>query len=142
MAWTESDRATIRHYLGFAAIFLQADPRLELAISSVQSSSDPGGTRPDNSTETQIRGWLADLATVDSNLKNLWSKSLALKVDELSVDPVRGMIMLRMEGRRLVNNIATALSTRPRRDVFSSISSNFDGDTFEDLYEGSYGRFT
>ena len=28
MAWTEADRATIRAYLGFPALFLQADPSL------------------------------------------------------------------------------------------------------------------
>ena len=63
MAWAEADRAVIRHYLGFSALFLQADPRLEAAIGAVQSLAD-GGTRPDNSTELQIRGWLAKLAVV------------------------------------------------------------------------------
>lgn len=140
MAWTESDRVTIRHYLGFAAIYTQADPRLENALTAIQAVSD-GGTRPDNSSELQVRGWLADLILIETNLRNLWNKAMALTVDELKVDPVRGMQMLRMEGRRLVTNLATILSTRPRRDVFSSLSPNFSGDAYEDLFLGDAGRY-
>ena len=125
--------------MGFAGIFMQADSRLENAITAVQAQVD-GGTRPDNSTELSIKSIISDLQTIELNLKNLWTKSLALTVDELKVDPVRGMMMLRMEGRRLVNHLARTLSTRPRDDAFSSSSPSFDGDTFEELYEGPAGK--
>lgn len=136
-AWTELERAKIRHYLGFSAIFLQADPRLENAMTTVLAIAD-GGTRADSSTQTQIQGWITDLETVETNLKNLWNKSLALKVDVIQIDPVRGMMMLRAEGRRIVTNIATALATKPRRDVFSASQTNPYGDSFEDIATG-YG---
>jgi len=118
MAWTEADRATIRSYLGFPALFLQADPRLEAAMTSVQSEAD-GGVRPDGSTESQIRGWLAQLVKVESRLEELWDEAEALKVDELGVDPLRAMALLRAEGRRIVGRIARALGTSPRHDVFT-----------------------
>ena len=63
MAWTEADRVAIRSYLGFADLFLQADPRLESAITSLQARVE-GGTRPDVSAEAQVRRWLAMPATV------------------------------------------------------------------------------
>lgn len=118
MAWTEADRVKIRHYLGFAAIFHQADPRLESAITAVQSVAD-GGARPDDSTEQHIRRILADLDIVETRLKALWSQMQAAVIDELRVDAGRAAAMLRSEGRRLVHGIAAALSTSPRRDIFS-----------------------
>lgn len=78
MSLTESDRATLRHYLGFSALFLQADPRLDLAISSVQSRAD-GGTRPDDSTERLIRGWLAQLARLAKRFEELWDENEPLR---------------------------------------------------------------
>ena len=135
MAWTEADRAVLRHYMGFAAIFLQADPRLELAITSVQAKAD-GGTRPDNSTELQIRGWLAGLARIEQRLADLWEIAEGLKVESLGVDPYRGMALLRAEGRRLVGSIARALSTAPRHDVFSAAQPNPHGTTFPQVDDG------
>jgi hypothetical protein len=136
MAWSEADRATLRHYLGFAAIFRQADPRLEFALTSVQSRAD-GGTQADNSTELLIRGWLAKLATVEGRLEELWDEAEALKVEDLGVDPYRGMAMLRSEGRRLVSAIARSLSTRPRHDVFSAAEPNPDGSPYPDIDNGN-----
>src|ERR1700691_4744565 len=112
MAWTEADRAVIRSYLGFPALFLQADPRLESARESGQSEGD-GGTLPDNSTELQIRGWLTQLTAIEARLESLWDEAEALKVDELGVDPMRALALLRSEGRRLVGRIARALGTSP-----------------------------
>jgi hypothetical protein len=136
MAWSEADRATLRHYLGFAAIFRQADPRLEFALTSVQSRAD-GGTQADNSTELLIRGWLAKLATIESRLTELWDEAEALKVEDLGVDPYRGMAMLRSEGRRLVSGIARSLSTTPRHDVFSAAEPNPDGSPFPEIDNGN-----
>jgi hypothetical protein len=135
VAWTESDRATLRHYLGFSALFLQADPRLELAITSVQSRSD-GGTRPDDSTERLIRGWLAQLARLEKRFEELWDEAEALKLDSLGVDPYRALAMLRSEGRRVVANIARALGTSPRHDVFSEAQPNPDGSPFPNIDSG------
>ena len=135
MAWTEADRAVIRSYLGFPALFLQADPRLESAMQSVQSEAD-GGTRPDNSTELQMRGWLAQLAAIEARLESLWDEAEALKVDELGVDPMRALALLRSEGRRIVGRIARALGTSPRHDVFTGAEPNPHGSPYPDIDDG------
>jgi hypothetical protein len=135
MAWTEADRATIRSYLGFPALFLQADPRLEAAMTAVQSEAD-GGVRLDGSTETQIRVWLTQLAKVESRLEELWDEAEALKVDELGVDPMRAMALLRAEGRRVVGRIARALGTAPRHDVFTGAEPNPHGSPYADIDDG------
>jgi hypothetical protein len=137
VAWTEADHAEIRHYLGFAALFLQADSRLETAIGSVQSKAD-GGTREDNSTELQIRRWIAGLARIEQRLADIWEVAEGEKVEELGVDPYRGMALLRAEGRRLVGNIARVLSTSPRHDVFSAAEPNPHGSTFPEVDGGTY----
>jgi hypothetical protein len=135
MAWTEADRATIRAYLGFPALFLQADPRLEAAMTSVLAVTDHG-TRPDDSTEKQIRGWLGQLAKIESRLQDLWDEAEALKVDELGVDPMRAMALLRAEGRRIVGRIARALGTAPRHDVFSGAEPSPHGSPYADIDYG------
>jgi hypothetical protein len=129
MSWSEADRTLLRHYLGFSALFLQADPRLENAIASVQSRAD-GGTRPDDSTEKQIRGWLAQLARIEARLEEVWDEAEALRVDELGIDPMRALALLRSEGRRIVGSIARALATSPRHDVFSAAEPNPNGSAF------------
>jgi hypothetical protein len=121
--------------LGFSGIFLQADPRLETALTSVLARAD-GGTRPDDSTETQIRGWLTQLAHVESRLEELWDEAEALKLDSLGVDPYRAVVLMRSEGRRVVGNIARALATAPRHDVFSEPETNPHGSPFPDIDDG------
>jgi hypothetical protein len=135
VAWTEADRATLRHYLGFSGIFLQADPRLETALTSVLARTD-GGTRPDNSTELQIRSWLTQLVHVETRLEELWDEAEALKLDSLGVDSYRAVVLMRSEGRRVVGNIARALATAPRHDVFSEPEPNPHGSPFPDIEDG------
>ena len=117
MAFTESDRVKIRTYLCYPQLFLQADPRLESAISAVQSIAD-GGTRPDDSAELYVKAIVTDLETVDTKLKALWGPALATRADDVSLDVPRARAMLCAEGRRLVNRLAAQLDTRPLRDVF------------------------
>ena len=45
MSFSELDRTYIRRFVGFGAIFVQAEPRLENAITAVQSTADGGRAR-------------------------------------------------------------------------------------------------
>ncbi len=126
MAWTEADRVAIRSYLGFADLFLQADPRLESAMNSVQSYAD-GGARPDGAAEALIRRWLAQLARIEARLEELWEAAEAGKVDDIGVDVYRGMALLRSEGRRVVGRLARALDTAPAADAFAAAEIDPDG---------------
>lgn len=135
MAFKESERVQIRKWVGFAAIFQQADPRLENAISAVQSIAD-GGTRPNppsgsgltvSESEELIRCTLAELVKVETRIEKIRNFTFASEVDEVKVDPARGLLILYMEGRRLVGTICDVLSTRPRRDVFSAPGEQGEG---------------
>ena len=149
MAYLEADRVNIRKYLGFGAIFLQADPRLEAAITATQSVADQGA-RPDSSTENYIKGLIygsSAVATVlpspgpiaqnqqfsqgatigllgiDQQLQQLWGFTFATTAGngQARVDTWRGMVQLRAEGKRLAFTLARALGMRAvRADVFSA----------------------
>jgi hypothetical protein len=130
MAWTQQERAWWRHFLGFSAIFKQADPRLENAVTAISSIAD-GGTQPDSTTENYARTIIQDALAVEALLKNLW---LQMQVSKSSggnvLDALRGMMGLRQEGRRIVNSLSAIISTNPRRDVFSAAYVNSDGDAY------------
>src|ERR1035438_174575 len=66
MAYSELDRTYIRHFVGYGAIFLQAEPRLENAITATQSITDAisKGSRPDSSTENYLKSLLYGTAAV------------------------------------------------------------------------------
>lgn len=118
-AYAESDRVQIRIYVGYSAIFLQADPRLENAITATLATTD-GGTRPDNSTQTAVMGYITQLQGIDQNLTNLNALMGAGAVDEIRIDPAREMARLRMEGRRLVHRLCRFFDVQPYSDIFST----------------------
>jgi hypothetical protein len=119
VAFTETNRVAIRKALGFAAIYLQADPMLENAITTVQSVAD-GGTRPDSSTEDAILAYLVSLAAIDAVLEGTGGCVGTIKVNKIAMDAARGELIFRKRARGLVGYIADALSMRPRRDVYSA----------------------
>lgn len=119
MAFTEADRVQLRRWLGFSSIFNATDPFFEAAITSVQSTAD-GGSRPDNTTELAVKGWVTELAAIETKWKDLYDQMQAYKLDELTIDPLRGLAGLFKIGRMYVGHISDALSTPPKRDVFSA----------------------
>jgi hypothetical protein len=119
MAFSEADRVQIRRYLGFPAIYVTADPRLESAITAVQSVAD-GGSRPNNTTELAVQGYLAKLATVETRIEDLFIQMQVGTVDEVEIDAPRGLLGLRSIGRQYVGHIADTFAMKPARDVFSA----------------------
>jgi hypothetical protein len=115
----ESDRVQIRLYLGYSGTYLQADPRLESAIKNVQSIAD-GGTRPDSSTETLVRGIISSLQNIDTQITILASQQGAGAVGSIRVDAARETARLRMVGRQYVHRLARVFDTQPHSDIFSS----------------------
>lgn len=119
MAFLEADRVQIRIYVGYSATFLQADPRLESAITYCQSTSD-GGSRPDNSTELAIRQVIAQLQSVDQQITNLQPLYGALGVGTIKIDVARQNAMLRKDGRALVHRLCRFFDVAPYSDIFGS----------------------
>lgn len=119
MAFTEADRVQIRRWLGYSPMYASYDPTLENAILAAQASSD-GGARPDASTETALRGYLTQLAGIETNRLALLEEMQAFKLSDLTVDPVRALAGLSQVGRMYVGFLSDALSTPIKRDVFSA----------------------
>ena len=120
MAWAEADRVQIRMYLGFSDLWLQADPRLESAMTNIQAV--PLGTRPGpdpSAAETNARAVLTNLQTIDTQLLNLGNTAGATKVDEVNVDVAREDARLRALGRTFVNRLAKIFDTDPAADIYA-----------------------
>lgn len=119
MAFSEAERVQIRRWLGYSAMYASRDPILESAITAAQSLAD-GGSRPDNTTELAVRGWLTELATIETRWKDLYEQMQAHKLNDLTIDPHRGLAGLFKIGRTYVGFLSDALSTPVKRDVFSA----------------------
>jgi len=119
MAFTEADRVLIRQYVGWSAIFLQAQPLLESAITTIQSVAE-GGVRADNSTELLVRSLLAQLQKVDAKLMDFDCLGTNT-VNRIQMDNVRARMVVMQWGRTLVGRLCTVLSLEgPLSDCFSS----------------------
>ena len=115
MAFAEADRVQIRRYLGYPQIWLQADPRLENAITNIQSLSD-GGTRPNPSpsaAETQAKAFVTSLLGVDASLATLATFMGATRADEASLDAAREQARLFAIGRDYIKQLAAMFDTQP-----------------------------
>jgi hypothetical protein len=159
MAFLELDRSYVRHFVGYGAIFLQAEPRLENALTAMQSQAD-GGSRPDSTAENVVKGLIYGVSAVagvqvipggttqttafaqpaqqgllslEAKLQTMWDFTFALKADsgEAQIDTARGMMQLRQEGRRLCHAMARMMGMRGVRvDVFSASPIIKDDDPF------------
>lgn len=129
VAWSESEKADIRAYLGFPALFHQFEPRLENAIRSVQSVADGGVLNDGGATQERMRDVLSQLAEVDCRLRKTQIYGQALSVDgnDIKVDYIRAGIWLRMEGRRLITQLAIPLGTTPIKDYYTGLPINNGG---------------
>jgi hypothetical protein len=119
VAFVEADRVQIRRWLGYSAMYASRDPIMENAITAAQSTAD-GGSRPDNTTELAIKGYVAQLGIIETKWQALYDEAEAYKVNELVVDPARGAAILKQFGRMYVGHLSDALSTPVKRDVFSA----------------------
>ena len=124
-AWTESEKSNIRAYLGFPALFHQQEPRLENAINSVQSVAD-GGVLPTSDTQERMRTVLSQLSNVDTKITALYCQFQVLEVSnpKTRLDAIRAAFYLKMEGRRLITQLAIPLGTKPFRDYYSPLPLN------------------
>jgi hypothetical protein len=129
--FTEPQKVLVRHFMGFAGIFKQADPRLENAMLAICATAD-GGSQPDDSSQLQALAIVMDLQEIECVLKSMWKSMLVMQAGTNKIDTLRGMAGMRAEGRRVVNGLAAVLGTSPRRDIFSAATINAEGDAFYD----------
>ena len=120
MAFVESDRVKIRAYLGAGAVLQQLFPKLENAITAVQSTAD-GGTQTDSSTENYILSIITKLETLETKIEALHCQVQVMEANqkEVVLDAARGLYALKQEGRRYIGILSRTLSCAPLYDYFS-----------------------
>ena len=132
-AWTEAQRVSVRKWLGFGNQFIQADPRLEIALDAILALAD-GGVRPDNSAQLAIIGYLTQLdgqpgpgqPPTSSSIEGQWLAQLQMLAvgeadGETKLDALRALTGIARIGRFYVRQICFSLGfQKPLVDVFAS----------------------
>lgn len=97
MAFTESEKARIRRYLGFSQGFHDVDTRLEGQL----------GTLSPQEAEDQVREILVKLAAIDAKLQSAALNNLDLvKAEDVTFLNELQIIALQNYGRTLINQLA------------------------------------
>lgn len=122
---TEAERVKIRKYLGASSIYKQLFPKLENAITAIQSTAD-GGSQSTNDTELSVRSILTNLDALETKITNLHCTVHVVSAGnkEAVLDAAKGMYMLKSEGRRYIGVLARTLGCSPLHDYYSGQPSN------------------
>jgi hypothetical protein len=111
MAFSETEKANVRRYLGASRFHITSDPRLESAITTAESHA---------ATETLIRDTLTALATVQTQLDECVAAAMALNDGDTRIDFGYRYQFAIHRGRMLVGVISDALEFQPYRDVWTA----------------------
>jgi hypothetical protein len=117
MAFSPSDKAKIRMYMGWSPRFFQTDVALEQAMNAVDNLPEVLALIQ-NALNGSPPGVLAALEDIDAKIVASHSRLKADKVGSIQLNR-REQKQLYKEGKRLVSRLATLLGTEVRRDVFS-----------------------
>lgn len=109
MAFTDTEKATIRMYLGWSARFAQTDTALERAMSAVE-------TMP--ADEALARTHLVELARIDTAITACESRFKADQVGSITLSQTE-LSRLRSRGMERVGRLATLLGVEVRDNAFS-----------------------
>jgi hypothetical protein len=112
--FTAEERARVRTFLGVSPLAAADRVTLDNQLDAVESIDDGGAS------EAHARALLAAAIGIEDKIDSELSRLDALQVDELRIDALRAVLVLRSEGRRTVSLIGIVLNMRPRVDVFSS----------------------
>lgn len=109
MAFTETQKASIRMYLGYSARFLQFDDALERAMDTV------GNHAP---TQAQIEACLTEAARVDAAIQAAEGRLKAEEVGSITLNKAE-IEQLRDRGRQNIGRMARAFGVPVRGDAYS-----------------------
>ena len=114
MAFSETERVQIRRWVGGDFFYTFYDKQLESAINTAESIGA-------GETEAYIRDvLLVELEALYQQLITLRPKLLILDADEIKIDPMRALMGVRSEGRRVSTQLANVLGfDQPLRDAWS-----------------------
>lgn len=117
MAFTATQKANVRYYLGYPDQFRDVGSTLESGLA--------GGLSAEG--ETIVIALLASLAAIDSNLTSALARLKALKVGSIELPGFGEIQALRSEGRRLAARLATIFGVEVQSDVFAEGGSASSG---------------
>lgn len=111
MALSDTEKASIRRYLGFpdSNRQLHMNTRIEGALDALS----PEG-------EVEVRVQLVDLAAIETTLRGSWGRQKVLKAEEVTLAGDGEIRALRAEGNRITGMLADILGVTARRSVFTS----------------------
>ncbi len=109
MAFTTTERAGIRNYLGWNARWVQMDTALERAFSFVESSSSGG----DTSSEDLARSLLAKIVAVEAEIDATHSRFKADKVGPITLNR-REVSQLIERGESYIGQLARVFGVEVR----------------------------
>jgi hypothetical protein len=93
MAYAELDKSWVRHFVGYGAVWIQAEPRLDNALIATQSVADGGG-RPDSSTENYIKGLVYGTAAVAGSQTGVTPGPASTTGVTFAMPAARGLIQI------------------------------------------------
>jgi hypothetical protein len=131
MSLSQSDRVAIRKYFCTSALYSQLWPKLENAMTAIQSTATSGGSQADTSSEIAVQTALAELVLIEQSLKDLRNEMGLVKVEEASFDPAMAQYLLNKEGRRQIKILSSVLGCKPKSDFFGAVS--YDEAGFPDM---------
>lgn len=113
MPFSNTERASIRRFMGRSPLGRGFDSDLEGKIAAVEQMSDGGAT------EGVVRTALTTLAAREARIEELLTMAEVGNTPEANLDAARAIEVVKMDCRRLVGIISDAIDYRPIRDVFS-----------------------
>lgn len=110
MAFTDTQKAQIRMYLGWGARYLQTDDALRRAYDSVGALGGPD--------QVLVEAQLTECARVDGLLQSAEARIKASKVGPIELNAME-LDQLRDKGRMAVGRMARIFGVEVRGDAFS-----------------------
>lgn len=124
MALTAAQTVSIRHYLGYDTRMLNTDPSQYIVQSAIEYLNQTGKEEDlalvTNGLTDSPPGLLARLYDIETKLLSAHNRIKAVQVGSIKLQP-QEIAMLRSEGRRAVNGLATLIGVPVARDVFSDL---------------------
>ena len=132
MAFTDTQKAQIRRYLGYPDVFRYANTRLESAIDVIGARSE---------VQAMVESDLAALAAIETKLSGTVVNSAGVKrVDEIEFFQSQALKDIRSEGRRICGRMSVTFGVPLASDVFGS--GGYAGDSWMGTatqYGGTFG---
>lgn len=122
MAFTNTEKAGIRKYLGWNARWIQFDSGLERAFTFIQNSTTGG----DSSSEDQARTLLGKITAIEVEIDNTHSRFKAEKVGPITLNP-REVMQLIERGESYIGQLARVMGVEVKGKALRNDLPNTHG---------------